>query len=430
MPVLLKRFAKGYCDVAYVDGVILFAHTTGDGKVQVEQLSAKDLKSQASTAIMLPEAPMFLRFAAISKTRWCVVGKGQRTGHAYAWLSDARQQTGASHGGPLKDLGGTFGNYPIIVRPIFSSFEVNYQVAPARARSYLGIGQVADFPIKQTSQGFAGWDGLHPVLRDSEYSLLFKDRDGAPRRLGEVQRYSGSLIVGQWNETGKVGIAGDYLGDIFTVIPGDSFEPYVVPVGSGFAVASRTSQGATVALVTQPFPKHEPKAGTVPTPPPAPQPEPEPPSVSIPNGLNHVKAARAKYASKSGNERAFLICNYVAWQMRNDGAGCFYKSSGNHYRGASIDVLIFKPHGYTFDILGDAEGDARPQWSATQPTGRGDVKRWLAPVDPATFDPTPPLPEPPTPQPPTPEPEPPASINVKAELTEIRDRINVLLGAL
>jgi hypothetical protein len=415
MPVLLKRYSRGYCDVAYVDGVILFAHTTGDGKFQVEQLSAKDLKSQVSVALKFPEAPMFLRFAAISKTRWCVVGKGQETGTAFAYDMG---------GSGLLKLGGTFGNYPIIVRPHGATFGVILQTGKASAVRFLLDSNAGNpIAIKQTSQGFAGWNINQPVLRDSEYSLLFKDKDGAQRRLGEVQRYSASLIVGQWNETGKVGIAGDYLGDIFTIIPGDSFEPYVVPVGIGFVVASRTSQGATVALVTQPFPKHEPKAGTVPTPPPAPPPEPEP-EVSIPNGLNHVKAGRAKYASKSGNERAFLICNYVAWQMRNEGAGCFYKSSGNHYRGASIDVLIFKPHGYTFDILGDAEGEARPQWSATEPTGRGDIRKWLAPVDPATLDP-----KPPTPQPtPTPEPDPPASINVKAELTAIRDRINVLLS--
>jgi hypothetical protein len=414
MPVLLKRFANGYCDVAAVPAGILFAHTEA-GAVKVSLLSPK-LEPLWTVSATSPESLMFLRLAALDDKRFCVVGKGNKTGHAYIW-----------NGKQWEDLGGTFGNYPLLVRPNGESFEIVWQIGVAHAKRR--AGSVSLLAIKQTSQGFAGWRSGQPVLRDTEYSLKFKDSDGVTRTLGEVQRYTASLIVGQWSEPGKVGIAGDYLGDIFTIIPGDSFEPYVVTVAGGFAVASRTSQGATVAFVTLPLPKHEPKAGTVPTPPP--QPEPEPESVPAPKTrIDVVKRNRQKYDKEpKGNRRAFLITNATAWDLRSEGAGLFAKPSGNNYNRYSTDCIIFKS-GYMLDVLGDGEGDADPQWNFTGPdgaSGKADVSKWRNPLDPAIFEPEPT----PTPQPtPTPEPEPPASINVKSELTAIRDRINVLLGQL
>ena len=104
----------------------------------------------------------------------------------------------------------------------------------------------------------------------------------------------------------------------------------------------------------------------------------------------------------SGEERAYHIVNQVAWDLRADGAGTFYKPSGANYKERSIDVIIYKPGGETYDILGDAEGIAKPQWTRTKPTGFGDVSKWRAAVPPLVVDPEP-VPEPE----PEPEPEPP-----------------------
>lgn len=116
-----------------------------------------------------------------------------------------------------------------------------------------------------------------------------------------------------------------------------------------------------------------------------PEPNPPEPPVAIPNHKDVVERARAKYASYSGPQRAYLICNQVAWDLRGEGAGHLFKDSGSEYNDRSLDIIIYKPNGETFDILGDAEGQARPQWSRTQPTGFGNPIDWRAAVDPASI---------------------------------------------
>lgn len=122
----------------------------------------------------------------------------------------------------------------------------------------------------------------------------------------------------------------------------------------------------------------------------------------IPDHKSVVVAARAKYAHLSGPERAYHIVNQVAWDLRAEGAGSYFKNSGTHFSGPygprSIDILIYKNRpgdpagkGATFDILGDAEDKAVPQWVRTTPTGYGDVGVWRAPVTPEEA-PTPPPP--------------------------------------
>lgn len=130
-------------------------------------------------------------------------------------------------------------------------------------------------------------------------------------------------------------------------------------------------------------------------------PPPEPPPVAIPNHLDVVKAARQKYAAESGIKRAGLITNQVAWDLRSEGAGLLAKTSGDNYQGKSADTIIYKPGGETFDILGNGEGSADPQWTRTQPTGFGDVSKWVAASEPAgTSNPPPPV-DPPVDPPPT-----------------------------
>lgn len=107
---------------------------------------------------------------------------------------------------------------------------------------------------------------------------------------------------------------------------------------------------------------------------------------TIPNHLDVVKAARARFAALSGPERAHRIVNAVAWELREDGAGLLFKSAGTRFADRALDIIIFKD-GPTFDVLGDAEGKAEPAWARTQPTGMGDPARWRAPVDPDPVDP-------------------------------------------
>lgn len=122
----------------------------------------------------------------------------------------------------------------------------------------------------------------------------------------------------------------------------------------------------------------------------------EPPPVGIPNHLDVVQRARVKYASLSGVERAGKIVNQVAWDLKAEGAGAYAKTSGTNYQGRSVDIIIYKPGGETFDILGDAEGNADPQWGRTTPTGLGDVNLWRAATDPGGVIEPPPPPPPPT----------------------------------
>jgi hypothetical protein len=102
---------------------------------------------------------------------------------------------------------------------------------------------------------------------------------------------------------------------------------------------------------------------------------------TIPNHLDIVKTARARYDALEGPERAHRIVNAVAWELRDEGAGLFLKTGGTRFADRSLDVIIFKG-GETFDVLKDAEGKAEPAWSRTRPTGMGDPRKWRAPVDP------------------------------------------------
>jgi hypothetical protein len=162
--------------------------------------------------------------------------------------------------------------------------------------------------------------------------------------------------------------------------------------------------------------------------------------------LEVVKRARAKYDHLEGEERAYHIVNQVAWDLKADGAslpqagqaGTFYKPSGANYNERSIDVIIYKPGGETYDILADAEGVAKPQWTRTKPSGFGDVSKWRAAVPPLVVGPEP-VPEPE----PEPEPEPPPTgayitraefeayqRQVDQEFRGLRTEIHALIGKL
>lgn len=145
-----------------------------------------------------------------------------------------------------------------------------------------------------------------------------------------------------------------------------------------------------------------------------PKPEPPKPMPEVPNHLDVVTRMRAKYAHLSGNHRAYTVTNASAWELRNEGAGLFYKPSGNNYNSRNVNVLVFKgnysaPAGkyQSFDVLRDAENKAVPVWQRTEPSGFSDVSKWRAPVPPEAG------PEPPEP----PEPTPP---NCKVTLLDIR----------
>jgi hypothetical protein len=140
---------------------------------------------------------------------------------------------------------------------------------------------------------------------------------------------------------------------------------------------------------------------------------------TIPNHIDVVKAARARYAALAGPERAHRIVNAVAWELRDEGAGLFLKTGGTRFADRSIDVIIFKG-GETFDVLKDAEGKAEPSWSRTRPTGMGDPKKWRAAVDPGPVADAASAPL---------EPSNPA-LDVTAELKAIRGALDALIARL
>jgi uncharacterized coiled-coil protein SlyX len=147
--------------------------------------------------------------------------------------------------------------------------------------------------------------------------------------------------------------------------------------------------------------------------------------MSVDNHLNLVVKARAKYDAFPGRQRAYLICNAVAWELRLEGAGLFYKTGTNSYAERSSDVLIFRTGAETFDILGDAEGQAIPAWGPTQPTGHGPIANWRAPLDPATL---------PggggTPVPPDPPPTPPPSTDLTARVAALEATVKAQAATL
>lgn len=106
---------------------------------------------------------------------------------------------------------------------------------------------------------------------------------------------------------------------------------------------------------------------------------------TIPNHKATVTAARATYNHLSGRQRAYCVVNKVSYDLRAENFGTFYKTGDNSYAQRSSDVIIVKPGGETFDILGDAEGSAVPQWGRTSPSGFGPVANWRIPADPATI---------------------------------------------
>ena len=166
-----------------------------------------------------------------------------------------------------------------------------------------------------------------------------------------------------------------------------------------------------------------------PTPSPSPTPSPGHPIMPAPTErLDVVQQARNRYdGMPPGPKRAFSIVNAIAWALRGDGAGLFEDTSGSHYNGCSLDVLIYRS-GHMIDVLGDAENNAKPQWSYTGPggeSGQGDVSKWRPAVDPATLE------DGPQPQPPpAPQPGPIDAAALKSALLEIRVEVDALLAKL
>jgi hypothetical protein len=105
----------------------------------------------------------------------------------------------------------------------------------------------------------------------------------------------------------------------------------------------------------------------------------------ISDHLDVVKSARARYDLLTGPRRAHHVVNAVAWALRDQGAGLFFKRSGSQFNERSLDVIIYR-EGQTSDILRDAEGRAEPSWSRTEPTGMGNPQNWRAPVNPSELD--------------------------------------------
>src|SRR5215203_2430378 len=105
----------------------------------------------------------------------------------------------------------------------------------------------------------------------------------------------------------------------------------------------------------------------------------------IPDHKNVVVNARAIYKALAGRNRAYCIVNKTAWDLRNEGAGTFFKTGESSYLDRSSDIIIYKPNRETFDILGDAEGVATPQWGRTSPSGFGPIANWRESVDPTTI---------------------------------------------
>jgi hypothetical protein len=272
------------------------------------------------------------------------------------------------------------------------------------------------------SQGIRWWEDARggPVWGSPTYNPFteFAQQLGV-KLLYEWTQWSG-ITIGQGEEGGAVA---QLTGGHRVLEPGNTRFIQFHQAGAQLSVAiakpdaSVLWRGTAADLLALPLYKP-------PTPIP---PTPEPPVPPIPDHKDVVTRARAKYSQvRPSPERGYRITNQVAWDLRGEGAGMFYKSSGNQFNQRSIDVVIYKTRegdpsgkGQTFDVLGDAEGDARPQWARTTPTGYGDTKNWRPAIDPGDA---------PAPIPPDPTPPPPGDHT--AEIHALTDEIRVRLLAI
>jgi hypothetical protein len=93
--------------------------------------------------------------------------------------------------------------------------------------------------------------------------------------------------------------------------------------------------------------------------------------------VEHVKADLvARGVPLTGACGAFAITKRVAWQLRLEGAGLLKKPAGNNCDGFADGIIAFQT-GIHYDILFDAGGENRPQWSSA---GAFDLARWAPPL--------------------------------------------------
>lgn len=126
--------------------------------------------------------------------------------------------------------------------------------------------------------------------------------------------------------------------------------------------------------------------------------------VIVDNLLESVKAERAKYpapiydegilSNPIGDQAAYTIVNNVAYQHRADGWGLKYKPEGHNFNQRAVDILIHKPSGRSFDVLGNSETDGIPTWNELTGSDAVPISLWRAPVAPATPIPVDPVPTP------------------------------------
>jgi hypothetical protein len=127
------------------------------------------------------------------------------------------------------------------------------------------------------------------------------------------------------------------------------------------------------------------------TPPPQPKPEP-PPMPTRTNHLDLVTQVCVEMAAlfPVGPERGFQILNKVCRELAGEGYGLLAKTSGNNYRGYSVDKIIQKD-GTGVDILTGPNND-QPAWSEIVPV---DPSAWREPAGPPQSQPDPvPVPAP------------------------------------
>jgi len=125
-----------------------------------------------------------------------------------------------------------------------------------------------------------------------------------------------------------------------------------------------------------------------------------------------VAEVRAKYPATLNNDvsLAWAVCNEVCLRLGGDW-GLLAKPTGQNYNGYSIDVILRKS-GEAYDILGNSEFEASPQWNAV---GGIDPSRWMPPIGTV---------------PPPPDPEPPPSGTVEDLLAAILVEVRKLTAVL
>lgn len=257
-----------------------------------------------------------------------------------------------------------------------------YAVTPTGVMTQIDTGTI---PSGDGGLGMAGWAGNVPLPLSPLDTTLLGHKVRSKLSVGDVIVACGLFVPDQvvMAKGGKLGTLHQPEVDWVTIRLSANGKYWA---GAKY-VGEQVYSGAVPSVVPP----------LVETTTPAPQPQPEPKPVPRPNHIDVVQKWCDVAAGKFpvGPDRGFYVLNKVCQELASEGYGLIAKTTGNNYKGYSVDKIIQKD-GSGVDILTGPNND-QASWSEITPT---DGANWRPAMD-VDSSPTPnPVPDPqPAPQP-------------------------------